>query len=191
LGKNRQESKLRAADVLEKRTLILGESGSGKTKLVAKLAEELMTIESPDTITVIDFAPKKTDNAGGRMADYMTITDEVKYLAPEQVHTPRLMGTSREQVLLLARLNRKMMEPLLSEFVQNSTKTLIMNDITLYLHSGTLRRILQCAKLATTFLGTAYYGSKLANDLGTGISSREKKLTDELATSMDRVVRIS
>jgi hypothetical protein len=75
--------------------------------------------------------------------------------------------------------------------MQNTTEVLIMNDITLYLHAGKLERILQCARSAKTFLATAYYGSKLAGDFGTGISSREKRLTDELAASMDRVVRVS
>jgi len=191
LVKNRQEFKLKNSDVLGKKTLILGESGSGKTRLAAKLAEELMIIERPDRITVIDFAPKRTGQTGGKLADYITLIGGVKYLAPKEVHTPRLTGTSREQILQLAKLNRKAMEPLLSQFVEKATKVLIMNDITLYLHVGRLQEVLRCVRLSETFLGTAYYGSRLAKDLGAGISRREKRLTDELAAFMDRVVRIS
>jgi GTPase SAR1 family protein len=191
LAKNRQEFKLGRTDILGKKVLILGESGSGKTKLAAKLVEELMAIERIDRITIIDFAPKRTNRTGGKLTDYLSITGGVKYLTPKEVQTPRLTGTSKEQILQLARLNRKLMDPFLSHFIKNATEVLIMNDITLYLHSGRLERILECTRLAKTFLGTAYYGSKLANDMGTEISQREKRLTDELAASMDRVVRIS
>jgi hypothetical protein len=191
LVKNRQEFKLETSDVLGKKTLILGESGSGKTRAAAKVAEELMSIERPDRITIIDFAPKRARNTGGKLADYVTVTDGVKYLAPKEVYTPRLTGTSREQILQLAKLNKKVMEPLLNQFVEKATKVLIMNDITLYLHVGRLQEVLRCVRLSETFLGTAYYGSSLAKDLGAGISRREKRLTDELAAFMDRVVRIS
>lgn len=188
---NRQEIKLKAKDILGKKVLILGESASGKTKLAARLAQELIVSEKPDRITIIDLAPKRMDHVGGKLVDYVTVPSEVRYLTPEEVHTPRLTGTSREQILLLARLNRKLMEPLLSEFIQDATEVLIMNDITLYLHAGKLERILRCARSAKTFLATAYYGSKLARDLETGISLREKRLTDELAAFMDRVAWIS
>jgi energy-coupling factor transporter ATP-binding protein EcfA2 len=190
LAKNRQDLKLRATDIHGQRTLILGESGSGKTRLAAKVVEQLMTVEKPDRITIIDFAPERTEHIGGKLTDYITVNSGVRYLTPKQVRAPRLTGASQEQVLRLARLNRKLMEPLLNEFIQKWTEVLIINDITLYLHAGKLERILQCVRLADTFLGTAYYGSKLAEDLGTGISLREKGLTDELAAFMDRVIRI-
>jgi hypothetical protein len=66
----------------------------------------------------------------------------------------------------------------------------VVNDITLYLHLGELKTVLECIKLAKTFLATAYYDSKLAEDLGTGISLRERQLTDKLAAFMDLVVKI-
>jgi hypothetical protein len=190
LAKNRQEFKLRTTDILGKKTLILGESGSGKTKTAARLAKELMAIERPGRMTIIDFAPRRTNHTGGKLTDYVTIAEGVRYLTPKEVQTPRLTGTSQRQILRLARLNRKQMEPLLNQFTKNATEILIMNDITLYLHIGRLQRILQCVRLAKTFLGTAYYGTKLAKDLETGISLREKQLADELVTFMDQTVRI-
>jgi energy-coupling factor transporter ATP-binding protein EcfA2 len=190
LARNSQDLKLGVTDIRGKRTLVLGESGSGKTRLVAKLVEQLMTVEKPDRITIIDFAPKRTGHLGGKLTDYSTLKRGVRYLAPKKVCAPRLTGASPEQVLRLARLNRRLMEPLLSEFIQKWTEILIINDVTLYLHAGKLERILQSVRLADTFLGTAYYGSKLAEDLGTGISLREKGLTNELAAFMDRVVKI-
>lgn len=187
--KNKQ--KIRAKDILGKRTLILGEASSGKTKLAAKLLRELINIVDPRKIAVIDLAPEKIGDLGGRLTDYVNLTVEIKYLAPEKVYMPRLTGTSPEEILHYAELNRKKMEPLLNGFIQNPTETLIINDITLYLHLGELKTVLECARLARTFLATAYHGSRLADDLGTGITSRERQLTEELAILMDLVVETS
>ena len=188
--KNKQNIKLKGREVLGKKVLIIGEAGSGKTKLAAKMLKKLMTILNLEEITVIDLAPQRTGDVGGKLTDYVNLTSRVKYFSPENVYTPRLAGTSTKEVLQYAELNRKNMEPLLNNFIQNPTDVLVINDVTLYLHSGELETILKCAKLAKTFLATAYYGSKLAEDLGTGISLREKQLTDKLATIMDLVVKI-
>jgi len=189
LEKNKQKLQLKGKEIIGKKVLILGETGSGKTKLAAKLLSELMTLVNPKKITAIDFAPQKTSEIGGKITDYLHLPSEIKYLSPKNVYTPRLAAKSPEQVLRYAELNRKNMEPLLSEFIRNTTDVLVLNDVTLYLHSGELETVLKCVKLAKTVLATAYYGSKLANDLGTGISSRERKMTGKLASFMDLIVK--
>jgi energy-coupling factor transporter ATP-binding protein EcfA2 len=190
LAKNSLKLKLKAADILGRKTLITGESGSGKTKLAARLLEELTLLIRPEKITVVDLAPRRVGRIGGKIPDYADVGSKVRYLSPEIVYTPRLTGESCEQVLHLARLNRKNMEPLLNQFIQNPTEALIVNDITLYLHLGKLEKVLDCVRVARTFLATAYYGSKLANDFGAGISSREERQTDKLAAFMDLTVKI-
>lgn len=191
MAKNRSEVSLEGRKVLGKRTLILGEAGCGKTKLAAKVLQELMTVVDPEQITVIDLAPERIGEIGGKITDYVNIKSGITYLSPENVYTPRLTGNSREQVLHYAELNRKNMEPLLGEYVRSVTSILILNDVTLYLHVGELEKVLRCAQLAQTFLGTAYQGSKFDQDLGTGISSRERELTDKLADFMDYVTKIN
>jgi hypothetical protein len=191
LEKNKQKLQLKGKEIRGKKVLILGETGSGKTRLAAKLLREIMTMINPEKITVIDFAPQRAGEIGGKITDYLSMPSEVKYFSPKNVYTPRLTGRSPEQILRYVELNRKNMEPLLREFIRNTTDVLAINDVTLYLHSGRLGTVLKCVKLAKTFLATAYYGSKLADDLGTGITARERKLTDELATFMNLVVKIN
>ena len=191
MEKNKQKAQLKSKEIRGKKVLILGETGSGKTRLAAKLLREFAILINPEKITVIDFAPQRMGEIGGKITDYLSMPREIKYFSPKNVYTPRLAGKSPEQVLRYAELNMKNMEPLLREFIRNTTDVLVLNDVTLYLHSGDLETVLKCVKLAKTFLATAYYGSKLANDLGTGISSRERKLTDELASFMDLVVKIN
>jgi len=190
LGRNEQKTLLKGIDILGKKVLILGEAGSGKTRLAAKLFQELTTLINPEEITVIDLAPRKAGAIGGELTDYVEISSVVRHLSPKNVYTPRLAGQSPEQVLHYAQLNRENMEPLLNTFIQNPTKVLIINDVTLYLHLGKLETVLSCVRLANTFLATAYYGSKLANDLGTGISANERQLVDKLARFLDLTVKI-
>jgi hypothetical protein len=186
----KKELQLRGRDVVGKRVLILGEVSSGKTALLAGLLKELMGILDKGEITVIDFAPRRVGEIGGKMSKYMDSINGVKYLSPKIVCTPRLSGHSREEVLRYAELNRERMEPLLSGFIERATKVLILNDVTLYLHTGRLEEILNCMNLAETFLATAYYGSRLAEDHGAGISIREKKLVKKLVFYMDRTITV-
>jgi len=191
LGRCKLKIRLRGRDVLGKKILILGEAGSGKTKLLAELLRELSALLPPEKMTVIDLAPEKTGGVGGKLTDYANLINKVKYFSPVKVYTPRLTGTSPEEVLRYAELNREIMTPLLNGFIQHPTENLVVNDVTLYLHSGELETVLKCAKLAKTFVATAYYGIRLSDDLGTGISARERQLTDKLATFMDSTIRIS
>ena len=191
MAKNRSRVQLEGRNIVGKRVLILGEVGSGKTLLASNLLKELMTLYNPEEITVIDLAPQRMGEVGGKISDYVDSIDKVRYLSPERVYTPRLTGTSREQVLKYAELNRRLMEPLFKEFVQRTTKILILNDITLYLHAGKLETILKCMRLAETFLATAYYGSRLAEDRRSGISVREKQIIKRLATYMDQIIEIT
>lgn len=179
---------LTAKDVAGKKVLILGEVGSGKTLLASRLLKELMSDFDAGEVTVIDMAPEAKGEVGGRISDYVDSIDRVRYLSPEKVYTPRISGTSCQQVLKYAELNRKVIEPLLDEFSRNPTRILILNDITLYLHTGSLERILACMSRAETVVATAYRGSKLAEDHGSGISVRERKLVEALATHSDQAV---
>jgi len=190
LARHDQKIPLKGRDILGKKALVLGEAGAGKTALAARLLQELMTLVRPERITVIDLAPERTGEVGGKLRDYVNLADGVKYLSPKNVYTPRAAGKSPEQVLRYAELNRKNMEPLLDWFTKNATKVLVLNDLTLYLHLGKLEKIVKCTRLAETFLATAYYGSRLAEDLGTGISSTEKQMVDKLSVLMDLIIKI-
>jgi len=191
LAKNDKRVQLKSNEILGKKLLILGETGSGKTKLLAEILQELTWQVDPEEITVIDLAPQRTGEIGGKLTDYLNIDSRVRYLSPEKVYTPRLAGTSPEQVLRYAKLNKKSMEPLLNRFVRNVTRVLMLNDITLYLHLGELQTVLECVRLADTFSATAYHGSRFDKDFGTGISVRERQMTEELAAFMDSIVRIN
>lgn len=190
MAEKHSKAQLRAKDVIGKRVLVLGEAGSGKTALAARLLDELIELFNPEEITVIDMAPRRIGEVGGKLSAITDSTKKVRYLAPKRVYAPRLTGTSREQVLKYAELNRRVMEPLFNMFVRRPTQILILNDVTLYLHAGELETVLKSMRLAGTFLATAYRGSRLAEDRGSGISARENRLVKRLSTYMDQIIEI-
>ncbi|MEM4676263.1 MAG: hypothetical protein QXM12_08250, partial [Nitrososphaerota archaeon] len=62
---------LKLEDVLGKKVLIAGEAGTGKTMLLVKLLEEANAQSISDAVTLIDLAPKKIGEFGGRVVDYL------------------------------------------------------------------------------------------------------------------------
>jgi len=191
LAKSRRENQLKPIETIGKKVLILGEVGSGKTSLTAEIVQKLMRLIEPKEITIIDMAPESIGEIGGKLSKHLSLKSELKYLSPAKVYAPRTMGIANTQVAEYAKRNKNAIEPLLDEFLKKPTKVLIINDITIYLHSGQLEKIIDCTRLTETFLANAYYGVKLKEDYGAGISTREKQMVEKLATHMDYVVKLN
>jgi len=176
-------------ELLGAKTLILGESGSGKTLMMAGLLEEAVSLGLGDKLTVIDMAPVRR-GVGGKILDYTNAVATVRYLSDDGIYAPRLMGGSKEEVLFYAEQNAKITEAMLRRYEESPTKMLMINDLTIYLHHGDLGLPVKCISMAATFVGSAYSGKLLRDDKGAGISFREKVLVDELVKKMDRVVEL-
>jgi len=191
LARSKRKNQPRPTDFIGKKVLILGEVGSGKTSLTAKIVQKLMPLIEPKEITVIDMAPEAIGEIGGKLSKYLNLNSELRYLSSAKVYAPRTMGISNTQVVEYAKRNKNAIEPLLDEFVKKPTKVLVINDITLYLHLGKLEKIINCIRLTETFLASAYYGVKLQEDKGAGITAREKQMVEKLATHMDHIVKLN
>ncbi|MGD8543620.1 MAG: hypothetical protein PVG48_00695 [Candidatus Bathyarchaeota archaeon] len=191
MAKSKKKNQLKPTETIGKKVLILGEVGSGKTSLTAKAVQELMLFIEPKEITVIDMAPEAIGEIGGKLSKYLSLNNELRCLSPAKVYAPRTMGITNKQVAEYAKRNKNSIEPLLDEFLKQPTKVLIINDITLYLHLGKLEKIINCIRSTETFLASAYYGVRLKEDYGAGISAREKQMVDKLATYMDHVVKLN
>ncbi len=177
-------------DLVGSKVLILGESGSGKTAVLARLLEEAVLLEFANSITLIDLAPARHGNIGGKVTDYTRVAGKVRYLTDHDIKPPRVIGKSREEVLRLANHNMKIGNRLLKDYENSPTATLMINDLTIYLHSGDLGDVLRCIEMASTFIATAYGGSRLSDDKGSGVAERERQLVEELAKIMGKVVRL-
>lgn len=178
-----------------KKTLIFGDVRTGKTKLTVNLLEEAVKLGFSKMITVIDMAPEteivEGRSIGGRLSELTRSHRRVRYLTPYRVETPRLNATSAEELLSMIQLNVERIKPILEEYLSSPTPILFINDISIYLQSGSADPVLAAAGRAETFIANGYYGEYFTQDHGTGVSKRERDLMDLLASQMDVIIRLS
>jgi len=177
--------------VLGRKILILGDVGSGKTRLTAQILDSLLEKISVNDITVVDMSPTTVTGIGGRLSSYTSNALKVRYLAPEVVRAPRIEGKNRDEVISLAEFNKKVIAPLLHEFIRRPTSILFINDLSIYLHVGDVEMIIKCLELSDTVVANSYYGNALFNDKGSNISVREKKMISLLISKFDEVFNLS
>ncbi len=166
-----------------KKTLIIGGVRSGKTGLTAEILKSL--IDLIGSLTLMDFAPGR-GGVGLPLSNYMSVEN---YERPEGLHAPRIEGRDAEEVLRLAKDNEEKIRPILISFLSRPTDALVINDLTIYLHSGDPDLLLKCINSSKTFIGNAYYGRDF-DDKGSGLNERERALVEELMKRVDLVIKM-
>jgi len=182
------------SQLVGRKVLIVGDAGTGKTALMASLLEEAVGSHYGPEITVVDMAPPsmitRGARIGGTLGEATNTIKKVRYLRPREVKAPRVMGKSPQEVVLLADFNRREIDRVLDAFLENPTPILFINDISLYLQMGDVKKIGHVISVTETFIANGYFGDKLAEDFGTGISRNEKERMQELMKLMDVVITL-
>lgn len=175
--------------LLGRKTLILGDVGTGKTGYTVRLLESLLNIleNSGTLITVVDMGPGKL-GVGSPLSRYLRMPERVRYMRPEVLKAPRLEGRDAEEVIRLAMHNYEVLRPLILRYMEEPTPVLVINDLSIYLQFGPLEDLLECLRRSETFIGNSYYGLSLADDKGSGVSLRERVLVERLMGEMDYLV---
>ncbi len=173
--------------LIGRKTIIYGEVGRGKTRLLEQLIERLVQAGFSEEITVIDMAPQRIGRAGGPL---MISRLRLRYLRPDIVYAPRIQSSNAEQVLQYVKHNVARITMLLKAYLENPTRILAINDLTIFLQGGELDDLLTVINHAQTFIGTAYYGTELDEDYGSGVSERERRLINILLGFMDNLIRL-
>ncbi len=177
-----------------RKVLVLGESASGKTRLMASLLNEAAAIVDPEKITLLDFAPRARSvggvGIGGRVADIYEGVHVLRHYSPN-IRAPRLEGRTREEVLSIAGQNASRTTRCLRAYLYSPTPVLLVNDLSLHLHAGDPNKLLDAISRSETFVGNAYQGSLLSEDRGSGISERERRLLDHISLRLDLTVRLA
>ena len=181
-------------EFLGKKILIIGDVGAGKTKLTLELISQAIKSNYAKETTIIDMAPAtkmvKGRKIGGRLIEMMKLSKRLRYLTPEKVETPRLSAEDADHLLHLIKLNHDAILPLLRDYVNNPSKVLFINDISIFFQSGSSKAVLSTVDASETFIANGYYGKYFAFDHDTGVSKTERELMDLLASKMDEVISI-
>ncbi len=174
-------SVMRIDNLRGKKTLIIGEINTGKTTLTKRILELFLAAGEED-IAIIDMAPERIKNVGGKM--------RVGYSTPVRYYTtrivpPRLTGKSDEEVERLARENATLLDGIMETYLKNPARLLIINDVSIYLQAGKLETLLELINSTPTVVMNGYYG----NSLGGGkLGERERQKMKFLQGLIDHII---
>jgi len=194
LPRDEGASKYHFSSLIHRRTMILGDISTGKTKLTARLLAEALRSMNPESITVIDIAPEKRvykgQHIGGRIAEAVALPSGVRLLQPRKINAPRYSARDSEDLVRQVQENRASIDETLDLYLDKVTPVLFINDLSLYFQSGRFEKALEAMERAETFVGNAYHGETLEDDLGTGISMTERKVVETFAARADILIHL-
>lgn len=173
-------------------TILYGETNTKKTYYTAKFVQFLIKSKNvnPKDITILDFAPKLSIinelKIGGKIEDFYDKSKECNNLSFEgEIIPPRLNANNKKELYENALENYDKTHKTLKKFNENPTPFLIINDISIYLHLGNKKYILETIKKVNTFFGNSYYGSSIKRNFATFFSIKEKRSVRNLLKRVD------
>lgn len=174
--------------------LIIGDVGAGKTQLTMRLVDEAIATDMREHITIIDMAPTTrfvgSLKIGGQLREIAPHLNEVRYLAPSRIETPRLSARSSQELQHLIALNQQRITPLLHTFLHSPSPILFINDVSLYLQSGSLTPVTQVICATDTCIVNGYYGQSIQTEIQDPVSRIERALMNRLIENVDIVVTL-
>jgi len=173
-------------------TLLYGETDTKKTLITANFIKFLLeegNIE-PQIITVLDFAPSLEiiDNIkiGGKLRDYYDECEKCNYLRFEgEIIPPRLNAKNKRELYQNACSNYKKTSKILEMYNLKPTEILLINDISIYLHLGSKKYLMETINNSKTFFGNSYYGSLIKQNFAKLFSLKERVRVNYIISSIE------
>jgi hypothetical protein len=173
-------------------TLLYGETNTNKTYLTSKFVQFLVESKGvpPKAISILDFAPRltilKNLKIGGKIQNFYEnsiLCNNILFKG--EIIPPRLKSSNKVELYQNAYENFLKLSKILQIFEKNPTSILIINDISLYFHLGSINTLIRIIKKTDTFLGNAYYGSPIKRDFASLFSLLEKLKVESLMKKVD------
>ena len=177
-------------------TLIYGETNTGKTLYTAKFVQYLLENKNfePKEISILDFAPRltyfKNLKIGGRIQDYYEPSLQCNIINfVGEIIPPRLNARNKSEMFSNICNNFQKIYEIMEKYNSNPTPALIINDISLYLHLGSVKYLINTINKSNTFYGNAYYGSSIMSKFSKLLSIIEKNKVEILIKSVENSFR--
>ncbi len=174
------------------RTLLYGETNTRKTYYTTKFVQYLLEIKKtyPKDISILDFAPKltyfKNLKIGGRIQDYYENSVKCNNINFKgEIIPPRLNAKNKNEMYLNICHNFNKIYEIIEIYNSSPTPVLIINDISLYLHLGSNKYLINTINKSNTFFGNSYYGSSISRKFSKLISIREKRKVEYLIKNVE------
>ena len=173
-------------------TLLYGEINTGKTYHTAKFVQYLLEIKSinPKDISILDFAPKlahfKNLKIGGRIQDYYENSVKCNNINFKgEIIPPRLNAKNKNEMNRNICHNFNKIYEIIEIYNSSPTPILIINDISLFLHLGSNKYLINTINKSDTFFGNSYYGSSISSKFSKLISIKEKRKVEFLIKNVE------
>jgi hypothetical protein len=180
-------------DLIGHHTLLYGETNTKKTFYTSKFVQFLVESKNvpPNDISILDFAPPSSTinnlRIGGKIQDFYENCNSCNnILIKGEIAPPRLNSSNRTELYHIACENFKRTSEILHLYKNNPTPVLIINDISIYLHIGNIRQIVEAINKSNTFFGNSYYGSSIKRNFATLFSLREKRQIEYLIKRVEK-----
>ncbi len=174
---------------LDRYTLVIGEVGRGKTRLTADFIKELIRLGYDDKLYIIDLAPN-TKNVGARLSKYVYGFRNSIYRYSREIKAPRLEATDANVLREYTERNYRIALEFFNDFIKSNREILVVNDLSIFLHSGSVEELMDIVYHAKTFFGNSYYGESIVDYFGSGLDRSEKRKVIELSSYMDNVIKL-
>lgn len=170
-------------NLLHKTTLIIGDVNSGKSLYTFRIIQSFIRNGITD-IAVVDLAPERIKEIGGKM---LHIEHPGVLYTTTDIVAPRLTGKGQNEIWSLAEQNAAAIEKLFEEYLRTPRKHLFINDVTLYLHEGDMKRLDQVLSSASTCVINAYYGKTFDES---PLTERERDQVKQLIKRCDVLIEL-
>ena len=183
---------LNFGNLIGQKTLIYGETNTGKTLYTANFVKFLIECKNfdPKEISILDFAPKLTYfnnlKIGGRVQDYFENSvkcNNIKFIG--EIIPPRLNAKNKNEMYSNICHNFKKIYEIIEIYNSSPTPVLIINDISLYFHMGGEKLLINTINKSNTFFGNSYYGTSIVRKFSNLLSIKEKKRVEFLIKNVD------
>jgi len=178
--------------LIGKKTLIYGETNTSKTFYTAKFIQYLCEMKkiNPKDISILDFAPKlayfNNLKIGGRIQDYYESSVKCNNINFKgEIIPPRLKAKNKKDIYDHMCHNFNKIYDIMEIYNRSPTPVLIVNDISLFLHLGGTKYLINTINKSDTFFGNSYFGSSISSKFSKLISIREKRKVEYLIKNVE------